>query len=103
MNNPLAQANIDPILAFQNTAAWADLMACARAQLPAFATVKDIPDVAAAAAHRRAGAEEMLDLLLWLPRQPKETPGQAAPAPLAVPVMDMSDDPQGFEPPPQYD
>lgn len=93
--NPLSPASADAVIAFQNTAAWSELMAAVRKELPAFAGVNQIPDVAAACANRRAGAEEMLDMLLWLPRLPKAEPAPAVGAPVVREFIDMSDSPRG--------
>ena len=94
MSNPLKPESIDAIIAFQNTVAWSDLMKCAREALPRHAAVTAKPDEAVASAHRRAGAEEMLDLLYWLPRQPKEDAPSNLPLPHIPRFMDMSDDPK---------
>ena len=101
MSNPLRPESIDAIIAFQNTAAWADLMAACRAQLPAFASVTAIPDVAAASAHKRCGAQEMLELMFWLPRVPQEPQGAVPAGALPFKPMDMSDNPSSAEEVPQ--
>ena len=95
----LSASNADSVILWQGTAAWVDLEITLRESLPSLPMPTDTPDVAAAKAHRRAGAEFLLELLTLAPRQPRPDPEGRAQTPLGWKPIDMSDHPEGVEQP----
>ena len=95
----LSAANADSVILWQGTAAWVDLEITLRESLPSLPMPTDTPDVAAAKAHRRAGAEFLLELLTLAPRQPRPDPAGTEKPPIGFQPIDMSDHPEGMEQP----